>query len=1600
MTHALFQLLPGRALRPRELLALLVCLVACLAWTSHLAAAQTHLYWSNTESFEKIARSKTDAPGAEAIVVGMEDPAEVGFDPVDGKIYWVDFDLGSVMRANADGSDPEEIISGLRTPGAPPTLSVAGVAVDPIGRKVYTSGNGIRRSDLDGSNAEFLTSGAISRSIALNVGTGKMYFTSHFGDIIQADLDGMNRITVVSGLWDPRGLAIDATNGKLYWTTGNGSAIRPARVERSNLDGTTVETLVESVTPAPTPIRFPESVAVDPASGKVYWADKFKQVIHVANLDGSAQADFVTGLDDPVGVTIDPAGGKIYWTDSGTLKVQRASLADGSGVEDVVTTEARFPAGIAVDGVGGKVYWADLDFSGPTTLKRANLDGSSIEGVLSGLPASRGVALDRAGGKVYWVQSDNIQRANLDGTDQEQILGGLNGPLRLAINPVAGKLYWTSGQDETIFQSNLDGTGAVPLIAGAGVVDLPLGIALDVAGGKVYWSDVTLNRVSRANLDGSNPEILVAGQFSARGMAVDPTGKIYWSVGGEIRRSELDGSTVESFLDLPGVVGYLALSSQLDYGDAPDGAGMPTLSATGGAAHAQPTTVYLGSSVPDIDADGQPSALATGDDLDAGGDDEDGVSITATVYSHATLVASSSLTVATSGAGNLHVWVDSDADGAWAQPAERVFSAPVTSGTTIVPFPVVPGVAPGSAYLRARFCSTADCDAPGGVSADGEVEDHLLEVVTGAPPVSVTLPESGLVQPVTVRIDGANQLEVIDGAGSVLFSAPNGSVQSLSITGTTTDDHLIVDYVNGSPIPTDGIDFDGKGQTAGDLVTVTGGTVGNVIHTLINDHDGTIQIDGEVIRYIDLEPVIDLLVAVNRTFLFTGGAETITLGDDATPGDGLSIIDSDLGESVTFPNPSGTLLVRAGTGQDVLTFLGFDAAAVVPANVIFEGNEDADLFRITPSSSHSMLIDGGAPSSCPGDVLDLIGGFSGPSLVVSGPGTGAWSFASGELPVSFIRMETRADANTDIAVTAAWDLSTAYPADEREVTFTLRNDGPEASSCLSPAIQLPPILEVLAGYPVLTGGSFLDPTWTVDALGPGQEVSITFRGLVNEQSVSDHVASIDATGALVPSADPDPDNNSASATLSVLPIFRFPAKGDPLKAVFTTLPSGLDRLVVGLFQGAPGFDTALLCRIPDAAPPLWTPVGLGDHWRPCGAGLPYPLHVNDLLLDDKGTASRDDDRIWLASWGSAGLYFSDDFGETFQAFEPALGAQRGWVNVYTITKDAGSVLYISANNGLVFRSLNDGTTWQQVGSLPQVSADTPWSMVSHPTEAGTVFAGTFGRGVFVTTDFGFTWDYLGGTAINEGLLDLDGSGDFAGHVFDLAFSPDTNGYVFAGTGRGVWRLPLDPAGVPIGNWEMIDAPVLLDAGLTVPEVRALAFRDDSDAGDADGNDDDDLLIGTWGLGVFLNANPTAPAAPPFLPLTLKGEHVTFFVDTPGGLLIGSRESGLEVGDFQGGATPTAMAEERTLPAGFSLKQNYPNPFNPVTVISFETPEAARIRVSVYDLLGREVSVLADGVLQAGHHRVRFDARGLPSGAYIYRMLGPGFSATKRLVLLR
>jgi hypothetical protein len=102
----------------------------------------------------------------------------------------------------------------------------------------------------------------------------------------------------------------------------------------------------------------------------------------------------------------------------------------------------------------------------------------------------------------------------------------------------------------------------------------------------------------------------------------------------------------------------------------------------------------------------------------------------------------------------------------------------------------------------------------------------------------------------------------------------------------------------------------------------------------------------------------------------------------------------------------------------------------------------------------------------------------------------------------------------------------------------------------------------------------------------------------------------------------------------------------------------------------------------------------------------------------------------------------------------------------------------------------------------------------------------------------------------------------------------------------------------------------------------------------------------------------------------------------------------------GGGTAVPRREGTTAPSACTLGPNYPNPFNPSTTIQYVLPKRSKVTLTVFNLLGKEVTNLVEGEKEAGFHEVQFDGSNLESGVYFCRVQAGGFTQTRKLMILR
>ena len=258
---------------------------------------------------------------------------------------------------------------------------------------------------------------------------------------------------------------------------------------------------------------------------------------------------------------------QLYWVDEEAQRIQRTAGENGARtVEelDLVNAEGEsvtldMPGSIALDPIVGKMYWTDDGTEGESDgrIRRADLDGSNVEDLVSGLADPVGIALDLRAGRLYWA--DRHQGAIYRGAlrdispsglllDHEALVANLDRPYQIALDTFNGHMYWTERGENTskIRRADLDGNNVTDIEFGLVVPLNPFGLALDPVAGRMYWSERSPTGgedvIARADLDGGNGAIVISSAYhSLSGIAVDVNdGRVYWTdeQTGTIRRTD------------------------------------------------------------------------------------------------------------------------------------------------------------------------------------------------------------------------------------------------------------------------------------------------------------------------------------------------------------------------------------------------------------------------------------------------------------------------------------------------------------------------------------------------------------------------------------------------------------------------------------------------------------------------------------------------------------------------------------------------------------------------------------------------------------------------------------------------------------------------------------------------------------------------------------------------------------------------------------------------------------------------------------------------------------------------------------------------------
>jgi hypothetical protein len=283
------------------------------------------------------------------------------------------------------------------------------------------------------------------------VATGRLFVLEiNAGRIHAMNPDGSDKKTIVENCHLPDGIVVDTEVRQIYWTNMGIPNLDDGSIERADLDGGNRRVIIpQGVT------HSPKQIHLDKENGKLYWCDREGMRVMRANLDGSQVETLVeTGRGDKdqldatrwcVGITIDPKFRKIYWTQKGPTKgglgrLCRANIdiANGESPANRSDIEVLFdqlpePIDLELDLANRVLYWTDRgDPPRGNTVNRAPIDKKAVPEILiSHLMEGIGIALDVPGNRMFVTDfAGSVYSADLDGKNERNFLyaqGNLTG---------------------------------------------------------------------------------------------------------------------------------------------------------------------------------------------------------------------------------------------------------------------------------------------------------------------------------------------------------------------------------------------------------------------------------------------------------------------------------------------------------------------------------------------------------------------------------------------------------------------------------------------------------------------------------------------------------------------------------------------------------------------------------------------------------------------------------------------------------------------------------------------------------------------------------------------------------------------------------------------------------------------------------------------------------------------------------------------------------------------------------------------------------------------------------------------------------------------
>lgn len=286
----------------------------------------------------------------------------------------------------------------------------------------------------------------------------------------------------------------------------------------------------------------------------------------------------------------------------------------------------------------------------------------------------------------------------------------------------------------------------------------------------------------------------------------------------------------------------------------------------------------------------------------------------------------------------------------------------------------------------------------------------------------------------------------------------------------------------------------------------------------------------------------------------------------------------------------------------------------------------------------------------------------------------------------------------------------------------------------------------------------------------------------------------------------------------------------------------------------------------------------------------------------------------------------------------------------------------------IYKSTDNGDTWTAVSNPNQFSTAQPRTFAYN---GDVILAGLTGGGIARSADAGETWNQIGSAAGLGSVVERNQAVIFVGDDAFVTFEPlFGNGGIRKSTDMGLTWTDAS-TGLPSAFGSIVPTFRLVNAGESILTSTNEGVYSSSDGGA------NWTALNNMGL-------PATKIGPLF---SFDGY---FFMGTDGESMF--RTGGVQVSTEGDGSD--------AIPSTIALDQNYPNPFNPTTNISFTLPQAGDVSLKVYNVLGQEVATVINQRMSAGTFTATFNASGLSSGVYLYRLVANGSALVRRMTLIK